>query len=186
VFPKAENFSIGAGGPKSIAKQLSTYCAATVSYYANEIGNSCPYITAGHHLPIRTRDEKIVFGRTLLVGDAAGLIEPLVGEGIYYAMHSAKLAAETIVEAIRSGDNHLPNYQLKVDQQIQPEIQISKSLLLLLDLAPRFWVPRLLEQTNPFWRFFFRIFTGEKSYQDFPSMFGPFAKLFEILSNVVD
>jgi flavin-dependent dehydrogenase len=157
-----------------------------VSYYANEIGNSCPYITAGHHLPIRTRDEKIVFGRTLLVGDAAGLIEPLVGEGIYYAMHSAKLAAETIVEAIRSGDNHLPNYQLKVDQQIQPEIQISKSLLLLLDLAPRFWVPRLLEQTNPFWRFFFRIFTGEKSYQDFPSMFGPFAKIFEILSNVVD
>jgi geranylgeranyl reductase family protein len=39
----------------------------------------------------------------LLVGDAAGHVDPLVGEGIHYAMHSAKLAARTIL----NGDMHL-------------------------------------------------------------------------------
>jgi flavin-dependent dehydrogenase len=36
-------------------------------------------------------------GRTLLVGDAAGLVDPLSGDGIYEAFVSAKLAADAIV-----------------------------------------------------------------------------------------
>ncbi len=37
-------------------------------------------------------------GRTLLVGDAAGLVDPLSGDGIYEAFVSARLAAEAILE----------------------------------------------------------------------------------------
>ncbi len=40
----------------------------------------------------------------LLVGDAASFINPLTGEGIYYAMHSGLLAAAVIAEAIAAGD----------------------------------------------------------------------------------
>jgi flavin-dependent dehydrogenase len=36
-------------------------------------------------------------GRVLLVGDAAGLIDPLSGDGMYEAFVSAKLAAQAIV-----------------------------------------------------------------------------------------
>jgi flavin-dependent dehydrogenase len=35
-------------------------------------------------------------GRALLVGDAAGLVDPLSGDGIYEAFVSARLAAEAI------------------------------------------------------------------------------------------
>ncbi len=38
-------------------------------------------------------------GRTLLVGDAAGLVNPLQGEGIAQALGSARAAAEAVVEA---------------------------------------------------------------------------------------
>jgi flavin-dependent dehydrogenase len=38
-------------------------------------------------------------GRVLLVGDAAGLVDPLSGDGIYEAFVSAKLAAEAILAA---------------------------------------------------------------------------------------
>jgi flavin-dependent dehydrogenase len=38
-----------------------------------------------------------VRGRVLLVGDAAGLVDPLSGDGIYEAFVSAKLAAEAIL-----------------------------------------------------------------------------------------
>ncbi len=36
--------------------------------------------------------------RTVLVGDAAGFVTPIEGEGIYYARRSAELAAETILD----------------------------------------------------------------------------------------
>ena len=46
----------------------------------------------------------LVDDRVLLVGDAAGLINPLNGEGIQYALLSARWAAETLLESARAGD----------------------------------------------------------------------------------
>jgi geranylgeranyl reductase family protein len=178
VFPKSENFSIGVVAPKSLAKQLRAYCEATLEHYRDAIGPAKPYLKAGHHLPMRVPDEQIVFGRTLLVGDAAGLIDPLVGEGIYYAMHSGQLAADTILEAAQLGDDRLVTYQQKVDRLIQPELQVSKSLLYILDWAPEFWIPQALKQTSPFWKYFYRIYTGEGSFGDLPRKLGPLGGLF--------
>lgn len=48
--------------------------------------------------------EKTYGRRLLLVGDAAGFINPLSGEGIYYAMASGKIAAELISEALEKND----------------------------------------------------------------------------------
>lgn len=42
--------------------------------------------------PVRAREEKLVF-----VGDAARLVEPFTGEGIYYALASGELAADCIL-----------------------------------------------------------------------------------------
>src|SRR5207247_1374213 len=43
-------------------------------------------------------------GGVLLVGDAAGFVDPFTGEGIYAALHGAELAVETAVGALRRGD----------------------------------------------------------------------------------
>jgi menaquinone-9 beta-reductase len=43
---------------------------------------------------------------TLLVGEAAGLVNPLTGEGIDYALESGKLAAEHVVRGLTSGVHH--------------------------------------------------------------------------------
>src|SRR6266852_3405206 len=43
-------------------------------------------------------------GGVLLVGDAAGFVDPFTGEGIYAALRGAELAVETAVGALRSGD----------------------------------------------------------------------------------
>ena len=40
----------------------------------------------------------------LLAGDAAGVVAPASGEGIYYAMLGGRLAAEAVGECLRSGD----------------------------------------------------------------------------------
>ncbi len=58
----------------------------------------------GHHIPFG--DFRRVPGRDhiLLCGDAAGLVEPITGEGIAFAMQSGHLAAEAIREAAAAGN----------------------------------------------------------------------------------
>ncbi len=53
----------------------------------------------GYPLPYGNYLHNPVFKKTLLVGDACGLADPLLGEGIFYAHRSAQIAAEAILDA---------------------------------------------------------------------------------------
>lgn len=52
---------------------------------------------SGHPLPLYSRREPISTARSLLAGDAAGLVDPFTGEGIRFAIKSGRLAAEAIL-----------------------------------------------------------------------------------------
>jgi geranylgeranyl reductase family protein len=54
--------------------------------------------------PMTTAVRAVASGRALLVGDAAGFVDPLTGEGIALAIASGELAARAIVQALRAGD----------------------------------------------------------------------------------
>ncbi len=53
-----------------------------------------------HHLPLSSARWSPPRGRTMLVGDAAGLINPLTGEGIYYAVLTGLLAGSAAAQAL--------------------------------------------------------------------------------------
>lgn len=57
----------------------------------------------GHHLPLSTRRWDQPDGPVLLVGDAAGLVNPMTGEGIYYAVATGIAAGRTAARAVRAG-----------------------------------------------------------------------------------
>src|SRR5262249_20660144 len=50
-------------------------------------------------IPVAPRREELVRGRVLLVGDAAGVVDPITAEGISYAILSGSLAAAAISDA---------------------------------------------------------------------------------------
>jgi flavin-dependent dehydrogenase len=50
-------------------------------------------------MPLSTWRPRQPDGRVLLAGDAASLINPLTGEGIYYAVLSGRLAGQTAMAA---------------------------------------------------------------------------------------
>ncbi len=52
-------------------------------------------------LPFKHTARETVFGNILLVGDAAGFVSPVTGEGIYYSIKSGQLAAESIFNNIK-------------------------------------------------------------------------------------
>ncbi|HEY3246975.1 MAG TPA: FAD-dependent monooxygenase [bacterium] len=54
--------------------------------------------------PIGFRVNRMVADRLLLAGDAAAQIDPMTGQGIYFALRSGVLAAETAASALVTGD----------------------------------------------------------------------------------
>ncbi|GAA1581996.1 geranylgeranyl reductase family protein [Kribbella karoonensis] len=59
----------------------------------------------GHHLPLAGWTWRPRRGPVLLAGDAAGLINPMTGEGIYYAVATGLLAGRSIADALRAGSS---------------------------------------------------------------------------------
>jgi menaquinone-9 beta-reductase len=60
-----------------------------------------PASLRAHHLPFSSSRPPPGRGRVLLAGDAASLVNPLSGEGIYYALASGRLAAQAALTAPR-------------------------------------------------------------------------------------
>jgi flavin-dependent dehydrogenase len=65
--------------------------------------------------------------RLLAVGDAAGLVKPTTGGGIYYSLISGQLAAQTLDEALRADDlrdSRLRRYEQEWRARLGAEIRI--------------------------------------------------------------
>jgi flavin-dependent dehydrogenase len=81
--------------------------------------------------PVYFKPRRCVADRILFVGDAARVNEPVSGEGIYFAMKSALLAAETVDEAFRENDfsaTRLRSYE----QRCHREFKFRRGLNLIL------------------------------------------------------
>jgi flavin-dependent dehydrogenase len=84
-------------------------------------------------LPLSTLPRTFA-SRLLVVGDAAGLVKPTTGGGIYYSLVSAALGAETLIPALRSNrlsEEMLAVYQQRWRQRLGPEFQAQLALRML-------------------------------------------------------
>jgi geranylgeranyl reductase family protein len=96
VFPKRDTLTVGVGGLHARNPALK----ATFNTFLKDRFGAVPAgRIKGHYLPFG--DYRKVPGRSdvLLCGDAAGLVEPITGEGIAFAMQSGHFAAEAILAA---------------------------------------------------------------------------------------
>lgn len=94
IFPKAKHLSVGIAAMNPKRGSLKPTLIKVMKQYGISVNEADLH---GHPIPIYTGKEPITTQRILLVGDAAGLADPFSGEGIRYAIKSAKLAAEAIV-----------------------------------------------------------------------------------------
>jgi geranylgeranyl reductase family protein len=68
--------------------------------------------------------------RLLVVGDAAGLVKPTTGGGIYYSLLSAGMAADVLLPALADGDlsaRRLSDYQRRWKAQLKHELDTQLS-----------------------------------------------------------
>ena len=98
-FPKQKSMTVGVCGLTSRNADMKANMAA----YVDQLGADDTMKYKGQYLPFGDYKKMPGKGSVLLAGDAAGLVDPITGEGIALAMESGALAAEAAVEALRAG-----------------------------------------------------------------------------------
>ncbi len=101
VFPHGDTLSIGTG---SADKGFSLRGAVGTLRESAGLGGTETLRREGAPLPMKPL-KRWDNGRDVVVaGDAAGVVAPASGEGIYYAMVGGRLAAESVDTLLRTGD----------------------------------------------------------------------------------
>lgn len=174
VFPKGDHLNIGVGGWPSTGPTLRR----ELDLYARSLGfdPAALHDRRGHHLPLRDPDSVLRLGPIAFVGDAAGLVDPLSGEGIGHAFHSGRLAALEIDRLLRGDVADLAGYEQAVRREIEPDLAVSRQLQTIFHQAP--WIyTQVLQRSGRFWRAFCHIVRGESNYTRFKNRLGPLAPL---------
>lgn len=122
-FPKKNHLSIGVGvftktNSKINLKQY--YTEYLVKLGITEILSEAAH---GFVIPVTPRTDCFVQKNVFLTGDAAGLADPLVAEGISNAILSGVLAAQAITESKLDAEKAASLYHQKLEATILPEIK---------------------------------------------------------------
>jgi menaquinone-9 beta-reductase len=109
-------------------------------YFASRFAGAEPIEKAvGWHLPVGSKRRRCHGSGYLLLGDAAGLIDPFTGEGIANAMYSARKAVEIARLALAENDVSEPSlsrYDTQIWDEIGDELAVSTKLQRIARFKP--------------------------------------------------
>jgi len=135
VFPKGDHVNVGVGGWESEGPTLRDHLRVLCRAYG--IDEEKVDGLRGHRLPLRRAGSIAARGRGLLVGDAAGLVDPLSGDGMYEAFVSSRLAAETIADLLEGRAESLDGYTEKLSNALALGAAASWGAKIAFDRYPR-------------------------------------------------
>ncbi|MDI6601860.1 MAG: geranylgeranyl reductase family protein [Thermoanaerobacteraceae bacterium] len=125
-FPKEDSLSIGVGTFRHRVMDIKKNLYDMLD--KEGIKSSDEVYLYGHPLAFPDgKSRKYNNGNVLLVGDAAGLADPFTGEGIYYAIESARIASE-VISSWFNGNEKLQRYTDRINNEIRPEIRSAYEL----------------------------------------------------------
>ena len=118
-------------------------------------------------IPCGSRENNVFATRQgLLLGDAAGLTDPLTGEGIFYALKEALHASNIIQEALGSGYECLETYNAILKRELIADLIRARRLSCLLYQWPGFSYKVLRCHGAALGELLLKITTGEKTYSE--------------------
>jgi len=173
VFPKGDHFSIGVGGPAALSKWMMPYYDRLVDYLENGSGIRILHTASlkSWPIPVRLKRSRFHNGKVIVAGDAAGLTDPLTGEGIYYAIRSGRLAAAACKNYLGKENPSMESYTDAVNEELMNELMEANRVKFLFNTVPR-TIHRAVGNNNRVWRAFGKVLRGERWYADVRSGFG--------------
>jgi geranylgeranyl reductase family protein len=134
-FPKSDHLNIGIGGWIDEGPELR----AQLARFCRRLGVDADALEPlrGHRLPLRAFRSRLATTNACVVGDAAGLVDPLTGDGIYESFLSGGLAAEACAERLAGDEHALMRYGRTVTRALVPQFASSWVLKHAFDRVPR-------------------------------------------------
>lgn len=172
IFPKRDRISIGIGefAPRvNDLKGSFGRFVRDVSVRKNiDIEGKITRINS-YRIPAGGFPRRIHGDRVLLTGDAAGFVDPFLGEGIYYAMKSGEIAADVAAGAVESGDfsdRFLHEYVMSCEKEFNYDL---KSALKFANFAygHRDLFLKALWRDKRLFMEYLRTVRGDMTYTDF-------------------
>jgi len=164
IFPKRKHLNVGVfrswPGKQASKKHLSRFIAKHPLLSRATIKQLRAY-----PIPRGIRREKLHDKRVLLVGDAANLADPWLGEGLYYAISSGKIAAEEILKHFKGDTPDLSGYTNKIHQRFTCQFSYARRLSLLINALPTLSV-RLLQSNASLQGMIISLLRGEKTHAE--------------------
>jgi geranylgeranyl reductase family protein len=135
VFPKGEHANFGVGGWESegprLREHLRRLCVAHGASFDDleEL--------RGYRLPLRSPGSTLARGRALLVGDAAGLIDPVSGDGMFEGFLSSQYASEAVLGLLAGETDTLDAYGPRLEDRLATHLWASWGVKVALDRFPK-------------------------------------------------
>ena len=116
VFPKGDHVNLGVGGWESAGPELRSH----LDRLCIEHGIDTVELRhlRGHRLPLRRRGAPLARGRAALVGDAAGLVDPVSGDGMFECFVSARICSDHVVELLAGHARDLEPYAAALEGRL--------------------------------------------------------------------
>jgi geranylgeranyl reductase family protein len=157
IFPKGDHINVGVGGWQdtgpTLRKHLKEFCKRR-GFNHSRLQN-----LRGYRLPARRPNAALVRDRALLIGDAAGLVDPLWGDGIYTAFVSSKLASTAALDLLAGRTTDLKPYARSIVSELGLTLAFAWDAKAALDRYPRLALAALI--SAPGWRLVENLLRGE-------------------------
>ncbi len=165
IFPKRDHLSVGVF--KAIPGKAVSLRKALEKFIASEAVLLDPRILhlQGHQIPLGGQTQALHKGRILLVGDAANLADSWIGEGISYAVVSARLAAEQLYYALERKDFDLSGYTELINASITPQLLSARLFARVVYALPELCTDFLSK--SPFMQqMVFDVIRGDRTFKE--------------------
>jgi geranylgeranyl reductase family protein len=165
IFPKRDHLSVGVF--KAIPGKAIGLKKALEKFIASEAVLLDPKILhlQGHQIPLGGQTRTLHKGRVLLVGDAANLADPWMGEGISYAVVSARLAAEQMYYALESKEFDLSGYTQLINASITPQLVSARLFAKVVYSLPEV-CSDLLSKSPTMQQVVFGVIRGDRTFKE--------------------
>jgi len=135
IFPKGDHVNVGVGGWEREGPRLRDHLRRLCDAYGVDLARATGL--RGYRLPLRRAGSPLARGTTAVIGDAAGLVDPFSGDGMYEAFLSAQLAADATLDVLAGRSSGLEPYEAAVERRITPLARAGWAAKRAFDRFPR-------------------------------------------------
>ena len=155
IFPKRDHLNVGVFSIFP-TRSINAHLSAFMSRY-RMLDSPSRVTRLGFAIPVRNRSREYERDHVLLIGDAGGFAESFYGEGIYFALKSAQVAAEALLAGFNWPRERA--YTALIRQRIQPDLSYSEMSARLFYPLQRFGFSRMARSVRVS-DYFARLITG--------------------------